>query len=99
MVIISFLSYPPEQVKEVAKRFGALPPLPAYITMKGPYVSSEVGVGIKTTSLYEYDQSKTKEAMQFVGGRVAKFFGVPGFTYSLHYWSEVSEALEMVGLG
>jgi hypothetical protein len=46
MVIIGIMSYLPENAKEVAKRFLELPPLPAYITMKGPYVSSEVGAGI-----------------------------------------------------
>jgi hypothetical protein len=98
MVIILSLSYPPEQVKEVARRFRELPPAPSYVTIKGPYVSSEVGVGIKTTSLYEYDQSKTKEAMEYVGSRAARFFGVPGFTYSSQIWLEVNEALKMVGL-
>ncbi len=99
MVIISTLTYPPEQVKEVVKRFRELPPVPSYMNLKGPYVNGEVGVGIKTVSLYEYDQSKTKEALEYVGSRLARFFGVPGVTYSVHTWLEVNEALKMVGLG
>ena len=66
--------------------------------MKGPYVSGEVGAGIKAIILYEYDQSKTKEAMEYVGSRLAKYFGVPGFTYSVNIWLEVNEALKMIGL-
>jgi hypothetical protein len=99
MVILSTISYPPEQVKEVVKRFRELPPAPSYMTIKGPYVSSELGLGIKSMTLYEYDQSKTKEALEFVSSRLVKFFGVPGFTYSMHTWLEVNEALKMVGLG
>ncbi len=99
MVIISIVSYPPEQAKEVVKRMGELPPIPSYMTMKGPYVSGEVGAGIKALILYEYDQTKTKEAMEYVGNRLAKYFGVPGFTYSAHTWFEVKEALKMIGLG
>ena len=99
MVIISMVSYPPEQSKAMVSRMGELPPLPSYITMKGPYFSGEVGTGIKAIILYEYDQTKTKEAMEYVGTRLAKYIGVPGFTYSANIWLEVKEALKMTGLG
>jgi hypothetical protein len=99
MVIISIVSYPTDQVKEVAKRLRELPPLPSYMTMKGPYLIGEVGAGIKAIIIYEYDQPKTKEAMEYVGSRIAKYFGVPGFTYSVNIWFEVNEALKMTGLG
>jgi hypothetical protein len=60
-----------------------LPPLAAYITMKGPYISSDVGEGIKGITIYEFDESRYAEAMNYLGERVASLFGVPGFTYSL----------------
>ena len=100
MVIIAIMSYPPESVKEHAKRFMEQPPLPAYITMKaGPYVGSEVGVGIKAIVIYEFDQSKFSEAMQAIATRYAKYFGVPGFTYSINTWLEAKEALKAIGMG
>jgi hypothetical protein len=99
MVIIGISSYPLESSKEIGKRLGEQPALPAYITLKGPYVSSEVAVGIKTIALYEFDQSKTREALDIVHNRYIKYLGVPGFTYSTHPWLEVKEALKMIGLG
>jgi hypothetical protein len=99
MVIITTVSYPPEQTNEVNKRFRDLPPLPSYMSMKGPFFSGEIGEGIKALILYEYDQTKTNEAMEYVGTRLAKYFGVPGFTYSTHLWLELKEGLKMVGLG
>ncbi len=99
MVIITVVSYPPEQTKEVNKVFRELPPVPSYVKMKGPYFSGELGEGIKALIIYEYDQTKTKEAMEYVGTRLAKYFGVPGFTYSVNLWLEIPEALKMVGLG
>lgn len=98
MVIITIVSYPPEQTKEINKRFRELPPLPSYMKMKGPYFSGEVGEGIKALILYEYDQTKIKEALEYVGTRLAKYFGVPGFTYSSHVWLEIQEGLKMVGM-
>jgi hypothetical protein len=98
MVIIAILSYPPESAKEFAKRFMEQPSLPANITMKGPYVSTEVGAGIKAIAIYEFDQSKVSEAMGLITTRYAKYYGVPGFTYSANIWLEAKEALKAIGL-
>ncbi len=43
MVIIGIAAFPLKSSKEVGKRGGELPPLPAYVTLKGPYVRSEIG--------------------------------------------------------
>jgi hypothetical protein len=99
MVIIGTMLYPTESTKEAVKRFMEQPPLPAYITTKGPYVTSEVGAGIKIINIYEYDQSKFSEVMEFLGARYAKYIGVPGYTYSILPWLEIKEALKAVGMG
>ena len=99
MVIIGTLSYPPESSKEMAKRFLEQPSVPAYITMKGPYFSSEVGEGTKAIAIYEFDQSKFSEVNQFIITRFTKYYGVPGFTYSVHPWLEAKEALKAIGMG
>jgi hypothetical protein len=99
MVVIAISSYPPESAKEVAKRLMEQPPLPAYISMKGPYSSGEVGVGIKVIAIYEFDQSKFSEAWGLITARYAKYIGVPGFTYSQNIWLEVKEALKAIGMG
>ena len=99
MVITSTLSYPLESANEVVKRFKDLPPQPSFITWKGPFTKSEVGVGFKVFSIYEFDQSKMAEALEALNNRMAKFIGVPGFTYSLDVWLEINEALKLVGMG
>jgi hypothetical protein len=99
MVIIVTMAYPPESAKEIVKRFKEQPPLPAYITLRGPYAIGEVGVGIKVITIYEYDQSKFSEAMDFLGARYAKYVGVPGYTYSIQTWVELKEALKAYGMG
>ena len=99
MVIIALLSYPTESVKEMAKRLREQPPLPAYITMKGHYVTTEVGVGIKSISIYEPDKSQYAEAFEVIVSRYAKCLGVPGFTYSANTWLEPQEAIRLFGMG
>ena len=98
MVIIGMLSYPTENTKEVGKRFTEVPMLPSYLTRKGPFVSSELGTGIKTISIFEFHPSKMAEATEFIGNYYANFIGIPGFTYSIGTWFEIQEALKMIGL-
>lgn len=98
MVIIGMQSYPPESSKELANRFANIPPLPPYVTMKGPYFSSEIGGGVKTITIYEFDQAKGSEAIQAIYNRYAKYYGTPGFTYSINIWLDVKEALKTIGL-
>jgi hypothetical protein len=98
MVIIGIISFPPESGTEVGKRLMQLPPLPPFMTLKGPFLISEVGTGIKSITLFEFDQTKTGEAMEYVANRYAKYIGVPGLTYSVALWFEAKEALKMIGL-
>lgn len=98
MVIIGKISFPTESSKEMGKRFMEIPPLPTYLTRKGPYFSSELGVGIKAMSIFECDPSKMAEAIEYVGNYYARFIGVPGFTYAVDTCFEVKEAFKMIGL-
>jgi hypothetical protein len=98
MVIVSQLSYPPESANQIAKRFIEAPPLPDFITRQGPYVSSELGQGVRTLSIYQLDNSRLAEGFAFVADYMTTFFGVPGFTYSISQYLEVEEALKLLGL-
>lgn len=98
MVIIAMQSFPIEQTKEMAKRFAEQPELPSFITRKGPYFHSVLGGGIKSVNLYEFDQARLAEALNVVNARMVTYYGVPGMTYSVDLWSDVSEGLKMMGL-
>ena len=99
MVMIGISMYPLGSSKEVGKRYAQLPPLPQYVTLKGPYFHSEVGLGIKSITLYEFDASKIQEVGEAIRSRVAKMIDVPGYTFSVDTWTEVKDALKMVGIG
>jgi hypothetical protein len=99
MVIIGVLSYSPESIKSMAKPFMEQPLLPAYITLKEPYFSNEVGVRVKSISIYEFEQSKFSEAWEVITARHTKYYRVPGFTYSHNIWLEAKEALKAIGMG
>jgi hypothetical protein len=95
MVIIGMISFPTESSIEMGKRFMELPP---YLNKKGPYFSTELGVGIKAISIFEFDPSKLAEANEFINNYYARYIGVPGYTYAVNIWLEAVEALKLVGL-
>jgi len=98
MILLGMMSYPPESAREIGKRFKESFAVPAYMTLKGPYVYPDGGV-IKVIALYEFDQSRVKEAEDDVLGRFEKYSGVQGFTSSVQTCLEINEALELIGLG
>jgi hypothetical protein len=51
------------------------------------------------TALWELENAKLAEAMDFIGNYYATFFGVPGFKYEVKPFFHVEEALKMIGMG
>jgi hypothetical protein len=98
MIVISLTSYPTESAQEIGKRFIGMPALPDYITMRGPYINSDIDEGIKGITIYEFEDSRYGEIYQILADRIANLLGVPGFTYSLHHWLEAKDALKLIGL-
>ena len=96
MVIIGTISFPTESSKEMGKRFMEIP---AFINKRGPYFNSELGVGIKCISIFEFEPSNMAEAIAFVHDYYATYIGIPGYSYTIDTWLEAFEALKLVGLG
>lgn len=99
MVILTTVSYPPEQAKEMASKFLGLPQVPDYFTKHGPYFYSTMDEGIVGISLYELEKSRIAEGREFIGNYIATYFGVPGFKYEIKTLLEVEEGLKMIGMG
>ncbi len=99
MVIIGQMSYPPESAHEMAKRYMEIPQIPDYMSRKGPYVGSNLSDGVSIFVVYELDNSKLADGMEFVANFYTMFFGVPGFKYQITPYFDVAEGLKMLGMG
>ena len=99
MVIITRLTYPPESAKDMAKRFMEAPQVPEFMSRKGPYVGSSLSDGISIIALYELDNARQAEGMDFIANYYTMYFGVPGFKYEITPHFEVAEGLKMLGMG
>ncbi len=98
MVLVCIISNPPESGEEMIKRSKQLPRLPEYIKTIGPYIDSTVAEGIKTLTIYEFEDSKFAEASKRINNLLQAFIGVPGFTFSLEVWMRAKDAYQAFGL-
>ena len=74
MVIIGSNSFPPENSNEVGKRFLEFPPLPDYMTMKGPYVHGMMEGELQEVEFLELDKAKLAEGIEYVTNSYATYF-------------------------
>lgn len=99
MVIIGDISFPQESANDVGRRFLEIAPLPDYMTLKGPYIKGMKKDGIQVFEIFELDNSRVAEGLEFVTNRCVSYFGIPGYTYKVDVYFEAAEALKMIGLG
>jgi len=81
---------------EMAKRFATRPALPDFMTAKGPYFTSDKGEGVRTLTIYEFDQARLSDALQSAAKAMVTYYGVPGFTYSVKPWIDVQEGMKLI---
>ncbi len=98
MIVVSNVTYPPESTREIARRYLTAPPLPDFITKKGPYISASRRTGMHSLTYYELDNSRLAEGLQAIGDSLAIYFGVPGYQYEIKPYFELEEGLSILGL-
>lgn len=100
MIVFVTTIFPPESAKETGKRFMEGEKPPDYMTRRGPYILPAAAEGIQGITIYELDRStKLAEAVEYASNDITKYFGIPGFRYSIRVCLNVEEALKTVGLG
>ncbi|MGA2956158.1 MAG: hypothetical protein ABSF48_10600 [Thermodesulfobacteriota bacterium] len=80
-------SIPLKNIKEYARKVVELPPLPDYITKRGPYIHEAAKIMV----IYEFDKAKIADAWEIIWKHLDAFRGIPGFTLSAPILREVQE--------
>jgi hypothetical protein len=91
MIIKCIFSMPSKSIRDYSRQALELAPLPAYITIRGPYINDSVGAGNQAITLYEFDESRFAEAWKSIFGQLDAFHGVPGFTFAAEVLSKEKE--------
>ena len=86
MVIKCALSVPEESIESYARQLSELPPLPGYITKKGPYINNREGAVHQIITLYHFNKSRLTEAQEIISKHLGFWRDLPGFTLSVHIY-------------
>ena len=71
-------SIPLKSITEYARKVIEVPPLPEYITKRGPYIHDAVKIMV----VYEFDKANFAEGWEIISKHLEAFRGIPGFAPS-----------------
>ena len=94
MVIKCTLSVSLKNIGAFAGKLSKLPPMPGYITRRGPFIHDDIGGDDRIIATYEFDKSKLAEAWEIISKQLDAFHDIPGFSASAHrsiVFSEVDD--------
>ncbi len=96
--IIVECSWPVTSTEQLTIRWKEMKELPEWLVMAWCGSKSEVNFGIRGLALYQCHKDRIDNALAFIREDVARYFTVPGFSFSVDIWTEPEAALKMVGL-
>jgi hypothetical protein len=82
MIIKCSFSIPLKAIGDYNRQAKKLPPLPIYITKRGPYIDETKGTANRITTVYEFDKSRLSEAWKNISIHLDVFRAVQGFSLS-----------------
>jgi len=96
MIMFGKILLTPESGLAVAETYGTIPPVPEFMSIKGPYVRSSIDGGISTLSIYEFDDERADEAVEYLQKRYATFDKIEGAKSYVEEWLGVGVALQLL---
>jgi hypothetical protein len=95
MVIITEASYPWSSFLQAAEAMKKVTAPPSFVTMHGPYGTTEKGVGNKIIAVYEFSDEKVREVGDYIAGRMLNFIDVPGYSWEMRPYYKSEEAMSL----
>lgn len=96
MIMFGMMTFSAECAMTVAESYGKLPPIPEFMKITGPYIRSSIEEGISTISIFEFDDEKADEAIDYLKIRYALFAAINGVSTTLEEWLGVGTALQVL---
>jgi len=82
MLIKCSFSFPLKAIGDYDRQAKNLPPLPDFITRRGPYLDETPGAVGQITTILEFEKSKLHEAWPRISGHLDALRIIPGFRLS-----------------
>jgi hypothetical protein len=88
MVIITESLFYSKSLKETTSRMSKVKPLPKCLSANGPYSRFITKGLIKSITIYEFDDSRVLEAVEYISKRLSSCDGLPGYRYHAKIWEK-----------
>ena len=92
MLVKCTLSVSLKNIGVYVGKLSELPPLPGYITRRGPFIHEGAGEDDRIITIYEFDKSRLAEAWEIISNHLDVFRDIPDFTFFAHRSIVFSEA-------
>lgn len=96
MIMFGKISFSSDCAMTVAERYGSIAPVPEFMHIKGPFIRASIDGGISTLSIYEFDDDKADEAIDYLQKRYATFDAIEGAHATVEEWLGVGVALQLL---
>ena len=84
MVIKCTLSVSLKNIAAYSGKLSEFPPLPWYITRRGPFIHDGAEGDDEIITIYEFDKSRLEEAWEIISNQLNALQHIPGLTFSVH---------------
>ena len=81
MIVKCIVSISLKNIGVYAGKLCELPPLPEYITRRGPFIHEGAGDDDRIITIYEFDNSRLAEAWEIISNHFDVFRDIPDFTF------------------
>jgi hypothetical protein len=88
MVIITESLYYSKSSKEIDKRISKIKALPKSLSISGPYARFISKSLIKSITIYDFNEPKFLEVLEYITKRLSSCDGVSGYSYHAKIWDE-----------
>ena len=95
MVIRCTVSVPLKSLQDCVRLLTEFPPLPEYITRKGPDAHKAEGAAHEMIVMYEFDGLRLAEAWGDISKQFHSFHSIPGFVLSAHLLNKREEVKQV----
>jgi hypothetical protein len=96
MVIITEASYPWSSLLLAAEAMEKVTAPPDFVTVHGPYLTAEKGIGSTVLAVYEFADERFREVADYISARMLNFIGVPGYTWEMKPYYPQAEAMKLM---
>jgi len=96
MIMFGLMKFTADCAQAVAENYIRMPPPPDFIKIIGPYIRSSIEGGISTISIYEFDDARSDEAIEYLQKRYATFAAIDGASATTEEWLGVETVLQLL---